>query len=189
MRREAKRRAIPVKHEVCGHRTGIRIPFNGRDAAMATLWWRHGRVQYRAIARRSLRVAAVVGTVLFFINQAGAVMHGQMTPSIAMKIGLGYLVPFGVASYTALHSAQLREHNISSRRCTDSLNISHRRRKTATVRRADAPPRMRISPQARSIRIRQTCVARENGRWARQQHEQVSRYCSTRNKDESFPEQ
>ena len=51
---------------------------------------------------RALRVAAVVGTILFLINQADVVLSGNLTPVVALKVGLTYLVPFSVSTYSAL---------------------------------------------------------------------------------------
>jgi len=41
----------------------------------------------------------LVGTVLFFINQADVVFSGQATAATWMKIGLSYLVPFFGSNY------------------------------------------------------------------------------------------
>jgi hypothetical protein len=41
----------------------------------------------------------IVGTVLFFINQADVVFGGRATAATWVKIGLSYLVPFFVANY------------------------------------------------------------------------------------------
>jgi hypothetical protein len=43
--------------------------------------------------------AALVGTILFFINQADVVFSGQATAATWVKIGLSYLVPFFVSNY------------------------------------------------------------------------------------------
>lgn len=56
---------------------------------------------------RSLRVAALVGTVLVAINQLDIVAHGNHGPSVIVKIGLTYAVPFCVATFAAL--ATIRE--------------------------------------------------------------------------------
>ena len=59
-------------------------------------------VGYGPVFRRALRVAAVVGTILFLINQADVVLSGNLTPVVALKVGLTYLVPFSVSTYSAL---------------------------------------------------------------------------------------
>jgi hypothetical protein len=48
---------------------------------------------------RCVMVALIVGTILFFINQADVVFGGRATTSTWIKIGLSYLVPFFVANY------------------------------------------------------------------------------------------
>ena len=48
---------------------------------------------------QSIAAAAVVGTILFFINQADVVLAGRATISTWVKIGLSYLVPFVVSNY------------------------------------------------------------------------------------------
>jgi hypothetical protein len=71
-----------------------------------------------ACARRSLAVAAVVGTVLNLINQGDVLMAGGGLNYV--KIALTYAVPFCVATYgawsMALISARLRERRQPSGR-------------------------------------------------------------------------
>jgi hypothetical protein len=55
-----------------------------------------------------MRVAAVVGTILFAINQADVVLGGHLTPLVAAKIALTYLVPYSVSTYSALEINRLR---------------------------------------------------------------------------------
>lgn len=57
---------------------------------------------YRPVTRRALRVALVVGTILFIINQADVVLRGDLTTTVALKIALTYLVPYSVSTYSAL---------------------------------------------------------------------------------------
>lgn len=52
------------------------------------------------IPRRSLAVAAVVGTVLNLINQGDALLDG--TPLNVAKLALTYAVPYCVATYGAV---------------------------------------------------------------------------------------
>lgn len=51
---------------------------------------------------RCILVALLVGTVLFFINQADVVFAGRATASTWLKVGLTYLVPFFVSQYGVL---------------------------------------------------------------------------------------
>ncbi len=48
---------------------------------------------------RCIAAALIVGTILFFINQADVVFGGRATTATWVKIGLSYLVPFLVANY------------------------------------------------------------------------------------------
>ncbi|HEV8680181.1 MAG TPA: nitrate/nitrite transporter NrtS [Stellaceae bacterium] len=61
------------------------------------------------VARRSLVVAAIVGTILNLINQGDALVTGM--PLDLMKLGLTYLVPYCVSTYGAvsyrLHATRL----------------------------------------------------------------------------------
>lgn len=56
------------------------------------------------IPRRSLVVALIVGTILVAINQGDVILAGEM-PNL-FKIGLTYLVPYGVATYGAVSAKQ-----------------------------------------------------------------------------------
>jgi hypothetical protein len=62
---------------------------------------------YRPVLRRALAVAAVVGTALLVINQLDVLLAGRATALVGAKIGLTYLVPFGVSTYSALASNHL----------------------------------------------------------------------------------
>jgi hypothetical protein len=66
----------------------------------------HG-LTYPAVLRRALGVAGVVGTVLFAINQLDVVLAGQVTPLVVAKIGLTFLVPFSVSTYSSLAASRL----------------------------------------------------------------------------------
>lgn len=56
----------------------------------------------RANLSRCIAVALVVGTILFFINQADTVFAGRATAATWLKIALTYLVPFFVSQYGLL---------------------------------------------------------------------------------------
>lgn len=47
----------------------------------------------------TLFVAAIVGTLLFTINQLDLVLAGEVGPRIWVKAGLTYFVPFLVSNY------------------------------------------------------------------------------------------
>ena len=69
--------------------------------------FQHG-LRYWPILRRAIRVALLVGTVLFAINQSDVVLRGDVTPLVMAKIALTYLVPFSVSTYSALAANRLR---------------------------------------------------------------------------------
>jgi len=54
------------------------------------------------VVRRSLRVAAVVGSVLVTINHADRWLAGTLAPADWLKMALTYLVPYAVATYAAV---------------------------------------------------------------------------------------
>lgn len=66
-------------------------------------WNRVGEIPAVCIDRgnltRCVGAAVLVGTILFFINQADVVFRGQATAATWIKIGLSYLVPFLVSNY------------------------------------------------------------------------------------------
>jgi hypothetical protein len=75
--------------------------------------WEHWReiprvCLYRANLASSLIVAAVVGTLLFAINQLDLVLGGEVGPRIWVKAGLTYVVPFLVSNYRLVVGTRLR---------------------------------------------------------------------------------
>lgn len=70
------------------------------------LWAVWGRPDLRATA---VKVAIVVGSLLFIINHGGAVLHGEMTASRWLAALLTYLVPYTVSIHGQL-SAHSRSH-------------------------------------------------------------------------------
>jgi len=57
---------------------------------------------------RALRVALIVGVVLFAINQLDIVLRGDVTPTVVAKIVLTFLVPYSVSTYSSLQASRLR---------------------------------------------------------------------------------
>ncbi|MEA5450877.1 nitrate/nitrite transporter NrtS [Leptolyngbya sp. CCNP1308] len=49
------------------------------------------------MAKRAVRVALLIGTLLFVINHGAAVRSGTMTQARWISAGLTYLVPYGVS--------------------------------------------------------------------------------------------
>jgi hypothetical protein len=58
------------------------------------------------LVRRSLIIAAIVGTVIAAINQGNVVARGDFPASFNWKIPLSYCVPFLVATTAALLNAR-----------------------------------------------------------------------------------
>ena len=65
-------------------------------------------ILYPPVRDRALRVAAVVGIVLFAINQLDVVLRGEITLVVAAKIMLTFAVPYAVSTYSALQVNRLR---------------------------------------------------------------------------------
>jgi hypothetical protein len=65
-------------------------------------------ILYPPVRDRALRVAAVVGVVLFVINQLDVVVRGELTPVVATKILLTFAVPYAVSTFSALGINRLR---------------------------------------------------------------------------------
>ena len=58
--------------------------------------------------RRSLLIAFLIGTILVAINQADLLLHDGWRPSLIWKVPLTYLVPFVVATWSALINSRIR---------------------------------------------------------------------------------
>jgi hypothetical protein len=69
--------------------------------------WRHA-LTYRPVCGRAVTVALVVGTILVIINQGDVLLSGHLTTLVIGKIGLTYLVPFSVSTYSALAANRLQ---------------------------------------------------------------------------------
>lgn len=91
---------------VCGCRNPPRFRFAATDGGAVLRCLRHA-LAYGPLLRRSARVAAIVGAVLFLINQADVVLAGHLTFGVAAKVALTFLVPFSVATYAALAASRL----------------------------------------------------------------------------------
>jgi hypothetical protein len=48
--------------------------------------------------KKTIRIALIVGAILFAINQLDVVLKGRATPFVWFKIGLTFVVPFGVSN-------------------------------------------------------------------------------------------
>jgi hypothetical protein len=61
-----------------------------------------------AVVRRSLRVAAVVGTLLVAIHYTDRALAGSLVFADWLKMALTYFVPYGVATYAAVQTIRKR---------------------------------------------------------------------------------
>jgi hypothetical protein len=68
----------------------------------------HRVVLYRGHLRQTVRIALIVGTILFLINQLDVVLRGRATPLVWVKIGVTYLVPFCVSNLGILVATKRR---------------------------------------------------------------------------------
>jgi hypothetical protein len=79
---------------------------NPTPSAEPPTWssWREAPavILYRPHLRKTIRVALLVGTVLFAINQLDVVVRGAATPVVWIKAGVTYLVPFSVSNIGVL---------------------------------------------------------------------------------------
>lgn len=67
---------------------------------------RHAIV-YPRVRDRAVRVALVVGVVLFAINQLDVVLRGDISPIVVAKTVLTFAVPYVVSTYSALQVNRL----------------------------------------------------------------------------------
>jgi len=63
-------------------------------------------VRYPRHLRATTRIALVVGTVLFCINQLDVVLRGDATTTTWVKAGVTYLVPFVVSNLGVLTASR-----------------------------------------------------------------------------------
>ncbi len=55
-----------------------------------------------SIIRRAIQVSVVVGTLLVLINHGPALLHGDITRFRLFQIGLTYVVPYCVATWSSV---------------------------------------------------------------------------------------
>jgi hypothetical protein len=60
--------------------------------------------------KKTIRIALIVGIILFTINQLDVVLKGKATPFVWFKIGLTFVVPFCVSNLGILVATK-RETN------------------------------------------------------------------------------
>ena len=92
------------------HRAVHRRPSSEPDSIPTWGTWREACrvVLYRAHLRASARIAVVVGTVLFAINQLDVVLAGNASTATWVKSGVTYVVPFVVSNLGILTATRRR---------------------------------------------------------------------------------
>jgi hypothetical protein len=65
-------------------------------------------VAYRPHLRKTIAIAAVVGSILFAINQLDVVIRGEATTVVWVKAAVTYLVPFCVSNAGVLVATRRR---------------------------------------------------------------------------------
>jgi len=88
----------------CSRAAAYRFVPGKHDAGARCHW--HA-LSYRPVCGRAIIVALIVGTILMVINQADVIVGGHLTTLVVAKIGLTYLVPFSVSTYSALAANRL----------------------------------------------------------------------------------
>jgi hypothetical protein len=83
-----------------------RYAFAGASGDREPRCTRHAIV-YPRVRDRAIRVALLVGVILFAINQLDVVVRGELTPLVAAKILLTFAVPYTVSTYSALQVNRL----------------------------------------------------------------------------------
>jgi hypothetical protein len=78
----------------------------------------------RAVVRRALAVAAVVGVVLAVINHGDALLSGDISLPRALRMIVTALVPYCVSTYSSV--CALRERMDAAGGHVDANNISSR---------------------------------------------------------------
>lgn len=61
------------------------------------------------IAKRALRVALLVGTILTAINQGDLLLAGEWSPTVLAKVALTYLVPYCVSTFAAVQALRAND--------------------------------------------------------------------------------
>lgn len=79
----------------------------GRKTPVGTSFFEIARS--RSVVKRATRVAVLVGIVLGLLNHGDAIFTGTLTGLQAAKIGLTFLVPYSVSTYSSVLA--IRERN------------------------------------------------------------------------------
>jgi hypothetical protein len=88
---------------------GRASPYTAPVEPVSWSTWREALRVVRHHLGRTLRIALVVGTILFAINQLDVVLRGEATALVWLKSGVTYLVPFVVSNVGVLVGARRRQ--------------------------------------------------------------------------------
>jgi len=96
-----------IKWDCCRHGEGARLAFqfSARSGSVRKCW--RCALEHPPMRWRSVKIGIVVGTVLAVINHGGVLVRGDLTSGVAWKIALTYLVPFVVATWSALAASRI----------------------------------------------------------------------------------
>lgn len=84
-------------------RTLLFCDFAGVEAMLASWFQIAIRVD---VVRRALRVALFVGSLLALINHGDTLVAGTVDAVVALQIGLTYLVPYGVSTWSSVQTVR-----------------------------------------------------------------------------------
>ena len=90
----------------CG-REPVRVRFLFRAGSTEVLKCGRCALRHPPLLKRSLGIAAIVGTVLLAINQGDTLLSGRWPAGLIWKVPLTYLVPFLVATWGALLNSRV----------------------------------------------------------------------------------
>ena len=99
-------RAAGVGCQACG-RARVRFLFSFRDGAGSVIKCGVCALRHGPLLKRSLGIAAIVGTVLLAINQGDVLLSSRWPAALVWKVPLTYLVPFLVATWGALLNSRV----------------------------------------------------------------------------------
>jgi hypothetical protein len=68
-----------------------------------------------SVRKRALKVAALVGSILAVVNHGDALLSGNATASVWIKIVLTFVVPYCVATYASVQAIRQRAGGGSSK--------------------------------------------------------------------------
>jgi hypothetical protein len=76
--------------------------------------WSNGREALAVVVepqnlRKTIGVAAVVGTVFFAVNQMGPILSGHADLAVLLKSVMTYLTPFCVSNYSLLMASRVSQ--------------------------------------------------------------------------------